>query len=167
MNTLYSRSTIRSRSSRGWFVTPQAGTCFWSVLIRASLLLLVVSIHLLGIEKPAATSSWPSDCMQMPRLMHIWLKHTKKMRTMFVRNRPNKFTGKFTFLDLMALFRASSLARDCLRLSMPWYCFALTKTGSSTASHCNGTPCCCIPINCNWTWHRDLSEMKQKLQTSE
>lgn len=57
----------------------------------------------------------------------------------------------FTFFDFMALFRDSSFARDCLRLRIPWYCFALTKTGSSTASHCNGTPCCCIPINCNWT----------------
>jgi len=60
----------------------EAGTCFWSVLIRSCLLLLllllflllVVSILLLlGIEKPSATSSWPSYCMQMPRFMHIWL----------------------------------------------------------------------------------------------
>lgn len=76
-----------------------------------------------------------------------------------LRNRPPHPLGRFIackcrdsciygFFDLIALLRASSFALDCLRLSIPWYCFALTKTGSSTASHCNGTTCCCIPINC-------------------
>lgn len=93
--------------------------------------------------------------------------NTSKIRTN-IREGTNQTNHRFyiTFFDFMSLFRASSSALDCLRLSIPWYCFALTKTGSSTASYCNGTTCWCIPINCIWTW-RQKKPYKSKTKSLE
>lgn len=44
---------------------------------------------------------------------------------------------------------------------MPWYCFALTKTGSSIASDGKGTPACWIPISWTWTWQKMIQLSSQ------
>ena len=71
-----------------------------------------------------------------------------------------------TFRDLASLCSDSAFARDWRRRKMPWYCFALTKTGSSTASDGNGTPACWIPINCRCTWiNWDLEQSETSIRT--
>ena len=51
----------------------------------------------------------------------------------------------------MSLFSDSALARDCLRRKIPWYCLALTYTGSSSIiSEGSGIRACWTPNIWGW-----------------
>lgn len=51
----------------------------------------------------------------------------------------------FTFLTFISFFSSSAFARACRRRRIPWYCFALTYTGSCAISIGKGILACGIP----------------------